>query len=56
MEAPLKGADFGPDSAVARGRYQLLVFEHAELWDEAGHSAARLLHIDSIANRHDALP
>jgi tetratricopeptide (TPR) repeat protein/TolB-like protein len=45
-----------PDSVIGGARYELLVLEHAELWDQAERSANRLAHLDSIANRHDALP
>jgi hypothetical protein len=48
--------DFGTDSVVARARFDVLALEHAELWDEAERGARRLLHVDSIAGRHDALP
>jgi len=46
----------GADSIIARARYELLVLEHTEMWDQTERSAKRLLEIESIANRHDALP
>ena len=56
LERSRTETDLGPDSVIVRARYELLVLEHAELWDEAERSAKHLLHLDSIAKRHDALP
>jgi DNA-binding SARP family transcriptional activator/TolB-like protein len=48
--------DMGGDSLITRARYEVLVLEATEMWEDAAKSARRLLRADSLAGRHDALP
>ena len=55
LRPPVRGFDPN-DSIRGSARYELLVHEASENWSAAVASAKRLIRLDSLRGRHDALP